>query len=87
MEDRYGEKWQGYDEGIAGGGFVRTESSCFESTYGSWGIRICRKARLEGCLSHFFKWAMSSGFSVFKHIFRKIFKEHGESSEYVDLAF
>lgn len=77
VEDGYGEKWQRYNEGIAGGDFVKTESSCFESTDGGWDVGICRKARLEGCLSHFFKWAVSSGFSFLEHVFRSILKERG----------
>lgn len=59
------------------GFFEDTDSSCFESTDGCWDVGICRKARFEGCLSHFFKWAVSSGFSVFKHAFRKVLKECG----------
>lgn len=55
MEGGCGEKWQGFDEGIAGGVFLRTDSNTFESTDGGWDVGICRKAILEGCLSHFFK--------------------------------
>lgn len=71
------ERSDGNDEGIAGGVFLRTDSSCFACTDGGRNVGSYRKARLEGCLSHFFKWAMTSGFSVFKHAFRKTLKECG----------
>lgn len=66
---RHGDKGQGDYEGTDGGFSEDTDSGCFESTGGSCNVGICRKARLKRCLSHSFKWAVSSGFSVSKHAY------------------
>lgn len=76
-KSRHGEEGQGDYEGTDGAFFEDTGSDCFESTDGCCNVRIRRKARLKRCLSHFFKWAVSSGFSVFRHAYTQILKEPG----------
>lgn len=68
-KSRHGEKGQGDYEGTYGDFSEDTDSGCFESTDGGLDVGICRKARLRRCVSHFFKWAVSSGFSAFKHAY------------------